>query len=134
MICPHCKKETASIYRICQNCKADLEEYRDARNEAIEGTGEYDYGTDTFLDSIMKPFFLFKDYFEPVGGLILMVLGVILTYLLFFHRIYPHHLGYSDIWAPLLFFAGLIGFIEGIKRMKKRHALKGKKKKGDIID
>lgn len=120
MICPKCKKETPSIFRICQNCKSDLEQYKADRNKALEGTGDHDLGSGFALESIIINL-------GPVGGILIMVISIFwFFYDLMIDKIY--------FYPPALFFIGLYGLISGIKRMKKRKELKLKMQNGKILD
>jgi hypothetical protein len=120
MICPNCKKETTSLIRICQNCKADLEKYRAERNNAIEGTGEIDFGAGLKIESMLINI-------GPIGGVILMAVSI----LWFFAGLMNNSIYF---YPPVLFIIGIIGFFAGIKKAKRRRALNEKKKRGEILD
>lgn len=120
MICPVCKKETTSIIRNCQNCNADLEEYRSNRNKSYEGTEDIDLGRGYGMESLILRL-------GPIGGIILMVLAAVW----FFGA-----LSNGDIYfyPPILFGIGVYGTIMAIKRKKKLKSLENKKQSGEIIE
>lgn len=126
MICPHCKKETPTIFRVCQNCKADLEEYRSMRNKSIEGTGEDDIGGVKWFEALVLKFGL-------IGGLILIILSLIVFFvgkIKYPFDFYP----YFYFTSYFLLLIGGSGLINGIRRKIKRTKLKKLIASGKILD
>ncbi len=107
MVCPHCKKETSTGYRDCQNCHADLEEYKLKVFRSLENTGE------DLLD-LYKPS-LFRIIFNLVRGIFYIV---IILFLLIENLL----IGYQPIdplFFPIIALA-LLNLIFDIYRYKKR--------------
>ncbi len=120
MICPFCQKDTSLVLRHCQNCNADLEEYRTKRNQSIQGTGNIYIGKGFELETLLLKL-------GPIGGIILMLFSAVV----FIAALLD---GVIYFYLPILFLIGVYGLIEGIRRNKKRKQHREMKERGEILE
>lgn len=103
MICPNCKQETSSLFRNCEHCKADLEEYRSKLNKSYELTEDRD--SVRVEPRIMR--------LGSGGGFILIVFALVW----FFTGLSK---GIIYYYPPILLVIGIIAFVAGLKKEKRR--------------